>query len=142
MRFFSKKGMVTGPLEHSILLYHVLPVDVSCRKCLIPMKSALSKRVSGLLWKHLQTYAGIFRIGVLTKKIEQKNQNFVRSSGKRIVSCLAIQRERSYWYKLRQFCFLADYSKPCPFGKFDPLRSAFGFSARFGGASRSAQLCQ
>src|SRR5437588_620992 len=43
MRFFSKKGMVMGPLEHYILHNHVLPVDVSWRKCLIPMKSALSQ---------------------------------------------------------------------------------------------------
>ena len=43
MRFFNKKGMVMGPLEHSMLLKHLLPVSVSWRKCLTPMKSALSK---------------------------------------------------------------------------------------------------
>jgi hypothetical protein len=48
MRFFSKKGMGMGPLEHFMLLNHVLPADVSSRKCLTPMKSALSKSVFGL----------------------------------------------------------------------------------------------
>jgi hypothetical protein len=42
MRFFNKKGMVMGLLEHSMLLNHIIPVEVSWRKCLIPMKSALS----------------------------------------------------------------------------------------------------
>jgi hypothetical protein len=43
MPFFNKKGMIMGPLEHFMLPNHVLPVDVSWRKCLIPMKSALSE---------------------------------------------------------------------------------------------------
>jgi len=45
MRFFNKKTMVMGLLEHYMLLNLVLPVDVSWRKCLIPIKSALSERL-------------------------------------------------------------------------------------------------
>lgn len=38
MRFFSKKTMVMGHSKYSVHLYHFIPANVNCRKCLTLMK--------------------------------------------------------------------------------------------------------